>query len=71
VLTPLMERLEASYPRVNVFSLPSVGDMRTRRHIELGVKGDPVQVASAFDDMCAELARMGAEYQPLPQPSQR
>jgi len=71
VLTPLMERLEASYPGVNVFSLPSVGDMRTRRHIELGVKGDPIQVASAFDDMCAELARMGAEYQPLPAASQQ
>jgi molybdopterin-biosynthesis enzyme MoeA-like protein len=68
VLTPLMERLEASYPDVNVFSLPSVGDGRTRRHIELGVKGDPVQVASAFDDMCAELVRMGAEYRLLPQP---
>jgi molybdopterin-biosynthesis enzyme MoeA-like protein len=71
VLTPLMERLEANYPGVNVFSLPSVGDMKTRRHIELGVKGDPVQVASAFDDMCAELARMGAEYQPLPQSPQQ
>jgi molybdopterin-biosynthesis enzyme MoeA-like protein len=65
VLTPLMERLEASYPGVNVFSLPSVGDMRTRRHIELGVKGDPVQVASAFEEMCTELTRMEAEYQLL------
>jgi molybdopterin-biosynthesis enzyme MoeA-like protein len=65
VLTPLMERLEASYPGVNVFSLPSVGDMRTRRHIELGVKGDPVQVGSAFEEMCAELTRMEAEYQLL------
>jgi molybdopterin-biosynthesis enzyme MoeA-like protein len=65
VLTPLMERLEASYPDVNVFSLPSVGDMRTRRHIELGVKGDPVQVGAAFEEMCTELTRMGAEYQLL------
>lgn len=66
VLTPLMERLEAAYAGVNVFSLPSVGDGETRRHIELGVKGDPVQVASAFGDMCAELERMKAEYQLLP-----
>jgi molybdopterin-biosynthesis enzyme MoeA-like protein len=62
VLTPLMESLEADYPRVNVFSLPSVGDVKTRRHIELGVKGDPLQVDAAFDAMCAELTRMGAEY---------
>jgi molybdopterin-biosynthesis enzyme MoeA-like protein len=62
VLTPLMERLEAAYPGVNVFSLPSVGDVKTRRHIELGVKGDPVQVDAAFGEMCAELDRMEAEY---------
>jgi molybdopterin-biosynthesis enzyme MoeA-like protein len=65
-LTPLMERLEAAYAGVNVFSLPSVGDERTRRHIELGVKGAPELVAPAFADMCTELERMGAEYRPLP-----
>ena len=64
-LTPLMERLEARYPGVRVFSLPSVGDADTRRHIELGVKGDPVQVTPAFEEMCAELGRMAAEYQSL------
>jgi molybdopterin-biosynthesis enzyme MoeA-like protein len=67
VLTPLMERLESVYPGVNVFSLPSVGDSetRTRRHIELGVKGEPAQVAAAFAEMCQELERMSAEYQLL------
>jgi molybdopterin-biosynthesis enzyme MoeA-like protein len=64
-LTPLMENLEAGYPGVNVFSLPSVGDERTRRHIELGVKGAPELVAPAFADMCSELDRLGAEYWPL------
>ena len=64
-LTPLMERLEARYPRVRVFSLPSVGDAHTRRHIDLGVKGDPRQVAAAWDEMCSELARLGAEMQAL------
>jgi molybdopterin-biosynthesis enzyme MoeA-like protein len=64
-LTPLMERLETAWPGVNVFSLPSVGDEQTRRHIELGVKGDPELVAPAFSDMCAELDRLEAEYQPL------
>jgi molybdopterin-biosynthesis enzyme MoeA-like protein len=64
-LTPLMENLEARYPGVNVFSLPSVGDERTRRHIELGVKGDPELVTPAFADMCSELDRLSAEYQQL------
>ena len=64
-LTPLMEQLEARYPGVRVFSLPSVGDENTRRHIELGVKGEPGQVAAAFSDMLAELDRLGAEYRTL------
>jgi molybdopterin-biosynthesis enzyme MoeA-like protein len=65
VLTPLMENLEARYRGVRVFSLPSVGDATTRRHIELGVKGDPAEVEPAFADMCAELDRMAAEYRLL------
>jgi molybdopterin-biosynthesis enzyme MoeA-like protein len=64
-LTPLMETLEARFPGVRVFSLPSVGDAHTRRHIELGVKGDPGQVEAAWTDMCVELEKMGAEVQPL------
>jgi molybdopterin-biosynthesis enzyme MoeA-like protein len=64
-LTPLMEALEARHPGVRVFSLPSVGDAHTRRHIELGVKGEPAQVAAAWADMCAELERMEVETQPL------
>ncbi|MGZ5200867.1 MAG: competence/damage-inducible protein A [Telluria sp.] len=64
-LTPLMEGLQTSYPGVRVFSLPSVGDAHTRRHIELGVKGSPEQVERAFIAMCAELDRVGAEYHRL------
>jgi molybdopterin-biosynthesis enzyme MoeA-like protein len=64
-LTPLMESLQAGYPGVRVFSLPSVGDATTRRHIELGVKGMPEFVERAFAEMCAELDRVGAEYQCL------
>ncbi len=64
-LTPLMEQLEARYGAVKVFSLPSVGDATTRRHIELGVKGEPEQTAFAYADMCAELERMGAEFVPV------
>lgn len=64
-LTPLMEALEARHPGVRVFSLPSVGDAHTRRHIELGVKGEPGQVAAAWAAMCAELERMEVETQSL------
>ncbi|HEV7816217.1 MAG TPA: molybdopterin-binding protein [Janthinobacterium sp.] len=61
-LTPLMEAIEARFPLVKVFSLPSVGDAHTRRHIELGVKGEPAQTAEAFTLMCEELTRLKAEY---------
>ena len=63
-LTPLMEALESAFPAVKVFSLPSVGDAQTRRHIELGVKGDPVQVAPAFEQLLAGLDGFRAEYKP-------
>jgi hypothetical protein len=39
-----------------------VGDANTRRHIELGVKGEPGQAAEAFAKMCAELDRLQVEY---------
>jgi molybdopterin-biosynthesis enzyme MoeA-like protein len=47
-VTPLMEKLEADFPLIKVFSLPNVGTDQLRRHIELGVKGDPTQVQQAF-----------------------
>jgi len=64
-LTPLMEALERDYPGLRVFSLPSVGDAHTPRHIELGVKGAPAQVEPAFLAMQAELQSRGAEFQCL------
>ena len=64
-LTPLMEAIEARYAQVKVFSLPSVGDAQTRRHIELGVKGEPGESAAALAMMTAELERMYLEYQPV------
>jgi molybdopterin-biosynthesis enzyme MoeA-like protein len=47
-LTPLMESLEADFPAIKVFSLPSVDHPVRGRHIELGVKGDPLAVEQAF-----------------------
>ena len=64
-LVPLMEAIEARYTGVRVFSLPSVGEDGSRRHIELGVKGVPAEVAPAFAAMRAELDRVGADYQCL------
>jgi molybdopterin-biosynthesis enzyme MoeA-like protein len=52
-LTPLMERIEAAFPGVKVFSLPSVGDpskggVYAERHIELGIKGNADLLESAW-----------------------
>jgi molybdopterin-biosynthesis enzyme MoeA-like protein len=63
-LTPFMEQLEADFPLIKVFSLPSVGNHQIRRHIELGVKGQPDQVAAAFAMLEQELERICAEYVP-------
>jgi len=61
-LTPLMVALEQQYPRVKVFSLPSVGDATTRRHIELGVKGEPAQTLEAFQQLRDQLTRLNVEF---------
>ncbi|KAB2876065.1 MAG: competence/damage-inducible protein A [Burkholderiaceae bacterium] len=64
-LTPLMERIEADFPGVKVFSLPSIDHPVHGRHIELGVKGDAAATDAAFAELKAGLgalgARMGAE----------
>ncbi len=62
-LTPLMESIESEFLQVKVFSLPSVGDEHTRRHIELGVKGAPEQVAVAFDKLITALNLLDVEVQ--------
>ncbi|QCB44891.1 molybdopterin-binding protein [Hydrogenophaga sp. PAMC20947] len=62
-LTPLMEQIERDHA-VKVFSLPSVDHPQYGRHIELGVKGDPVAVGVAFDVLLVGLAALGAELGP-------
>lgn len=63
-LTPMMEALEKRYA-VKVFSLPSVDHPTLGKHIELGVKGAPDAVATAYPAMLALLhslhARIGPE----------
>ena len=48
-LIPAMEAVGALYAGVKVFSLPSMGDDGSRRHVELGVRGDPSQVKQAAE----------------------
>ena len=65
-LTPLMERVEAAYPGIRVFSLPSVGDAQrgdqlARRHIDLGVKGSAEQVGPAYAMLLEGVRGMGFE----------
>lgn len=62
-LTPLMEALEAEFPGIRVFSLPSVGDGKRRRHIELGVKGEPELVDRAYVRMLNGLDALRQVYE--------
>lgn len=63
-LTPLMQRIEAEYPGVKVFSLPSVDHPEWGRHIELGVKGEASLVAAAYDAMMTALRTMPVRLGP-------
>ena len=63
-LTPLMERLEAQYPGIKVFSLPSVNHPEHGRHIELGVKGAATLVPAAWQALLQGLHTLGAELGP-------
>lgn len=50
-LIPAMEEVGKAFPGVKVFSLPSMGDDGSRRHVELGVRGDPAQVPEALETL--------------------
>ena len=63
-LTPLMEKIESAHPRIKVFSLPSVDHPQWGRHIELGVKGEPLAVESAYADLKQGLQAFELEYGP-------
>lgn len=62
LLIDLMQRIEADFPGVTVFSLPSFGTADIRRHIELGAKGDPALVAPAMAEIKAEITRRGLAW---------
>ncbi len=63
-LTPLMERIEAAFDDVKVFSLPSVDHPQYGRHIELGVKGAADRLDAAYRMLLDGLAAHGATLGP-------
>ncbi len=61
--TPLMEAIERELPGIRTFSLPSMGEDGHRRHIELGVKGDPARIEDAFNRLKAGALSLGGQIQ--------
>ena len=57
-----MEAVGAEYPRVKVFSLPSMGPGGSRIHVELGVRGDPSQVDGAIGALRRLVGEAGFPY---------
>lgn len=66
ILTPLMVSIESQYGKLKVFSLPSIGENGERRHIELGVRGEPGEVAKAIAAIRAGVTETGATWEELP-----
>jgi molybdopterin-biosynthesis enzyme MoeA-like protein len=63
ILTPLMLEVETRFARLKVFSLPHMGEDGTRRHIELGVRGDPEEVAAAIEALKQGVLNTGATFE--------
>jgi molybdopterin-biosynthesis enzyme MoeA-like protein len=61
-LLDLMNRITQAYPQAALFSLPSFGGEGVRRHIELGMRGEPAAVEQAMAEIRAEVARLGYEW---------
>jgi molybdopterin-biosynthesis enzyme MoeA-like protein len=61
-LIPAMEAVGALYAGVKVFSLPSMGDDGSRRHLELGVRGDPTQVKEAAEALRKSVREAGFPF---------
>ena len=64
-ITPLMTDAEARYKALKTFSLPSMGEEGVRRHIELGARGDPAEVAKAILEMKAGVEKLGGRWEAL------
>ena len=61
-LIPAMEAVEKAFAGIKVFSLPSMGEDGSRRHVELGVRGEPSEVAPAMEALRRFVADAGFPY---------
>ena len=61
-LIPAMKSVEAAFPAIKVFSLPSMGADGSRIHVELGVRGEPGQVSAAMDALRQAVGAAGFPY---------
>ena len=61
-LLDLMLRIVDGYPDLRLFSLPSIAEDGQRRHLELGVEGDPVRVDEAMAVICREVEKRGVTW---------
>ena len=61
-LIAAMKTVEAAFPAIKVFSLPSMGADGSRIHVELGVRGEPAQISSAMDVLRREVGKAGFPY---------
>jgi molybdopterin-biosynthesis enzyme MoeA-like protein len=64
-ITPLMLEIESRFLGLKSFSLPSMGENGVRRHIELGVRGVPDEVAPAIERMKEGIAALGGRWEPV------
>src|SRR5574343_202055 len=60
-LLDLMERIVAAYPDLRLFSLPSLIG-KERKHLELGVEGEPQRVEQALAEIRSEIERRGITW---------
>lgn len=60
-LLDLMERIVAAYPTLRLFSLPSLVG-KERKHLELGVEGEPELVERAMEEIRVEVERRGISW---------
>lgn len=61
LMLDLMRRIEADYPGLTVFSLPTLGSDTVKPHVEVGVRGQPESVDAAFAAMRPEIEALGYE----------
>lgn len=61
-LLDLMQTIVADFPTLRLFSLPSISDDGQRRHLELGVEGEPDLVDQAMSMIREEVERRGITW---------